>query len=214
MTDLTRRFLGVFAGLALVALTACNLENIQAPGLAKDKDDAARAVYEAFRKGDVSSIRMGAEMSTPEAQAAIPRIIAITPKGAPTNVRLASWKTNWTALSGPRTEHMETVHEYTYGDKILSVETVMARDIPAQGPPGPWMLRGLHYTPRNADGSMPGGAAAATPGAATAPAVMNSQQPPPAKKDDNDGSFANWEARQDEIGPPPGEEKESGGGGG
>ena len=143
----TRRLFGLAAALGLAMLAACNLQNIQAPGLAADKDQAARNVLKAMQKGDLAGIQMGPEMSTPEAQAALPRIFQMIPKGEPTRVRLLNWKTNWSALSGPRSEDMQTTHEYTFGTDVIHVETVMQRDIPASGQPGPWKLRGFHFKP-------------------------------------------------------------------
>jgi len=157
MTTISRRLFGAIAGLALVALAACNVQNISAPGLAKEKDEAARAVFAAFQKGDLSTLQLGEEMTTPEARAAMPQIVALTPKDTPTNVRLASWRTNWTALSGPRTENMETMHEYTFpGGRMLLVETVMARDLDAAGKAGPWRVRGFHMKPQGGGAAQPG----------------------------------------------------------
>jgi len=153
---ISRRILGVVLGLGLFGLAACNIQNISAPGLAKEKDEAARAVFEAFRKGDLSTLQMGAEMNTPEARAVLPQIVAAVPKEAPTRVRLASWKSNWTALSGPRVENLVTGHEYTYPDRVLMVETVMARDIAADGKPGPWRVRGFHMVPQGGGPAAPG----------------------------------------------------------
>ena len=155
MTAISRRLIGLAAALGLMALAACNLQNLQAPGLAADKDQAARNVFKAMQKGELAGIPLGAEMSTPEAQAAMPQIFAMIPKGEPTKVRLLSWKTNWSALSGARSENQDTTHEYTFGTNVLIVETVLQRDIPASGSPGPWKLRGFHFKP----------AAAATPAA-------------------------------------------------
>lgn len=146
MTAVTRRFLGVFAGLALAALAACNIQNM---GLDKEKDAAARAMFDAFRKGDVSQVQMGAEMQTPEAQAAIPQMIAAAPKGEPTGVKVVSWSTNW-SMNGGRTENLETVHEWTFPDGVLVVNTVMSREAPQGGQMGPWKLRGLHFKPKEA----------------------------------------------------------------
>lgn len=190
MTSISRRVFGVIAGLALAALTACNLENLEAPGLAKDKDQAAREVYARFRSGDLDPIRprFGPEMQGPEADAAMPQIVALIPKAEPTKVRLLSWKSNWSALSGPRTENLVTTHEYSYPDIVVSAETVMTRDYPAQGQPGPWMIRGFHIK------RDPVGGAAATPAAAAPGSATGETE-----------SFSSSEARQDEIGPPPGE---------
>lgn len=199
MTALTRRFLGVFAGLALVALAACNIENM---GLDKEKDAAARAMFEAFRKGDVSRIQMGAEMQTPEAQAAIPQMIAAVPKGQPTSVKATGWKSNW-SMSGVRTENLETTHEWTFPEGVLVVSTVMAREAPEGGQMGPWKLRGLHFKPKEA-------VAPATPAPATSTPTSAEQ---PAAASDEGRSFALDEARQDEIGAPTGE-ADSGGGAG
>lgn len=156
MTAISRRLIGLAAALGLMALAACNLQNLQAPGLAADKDQAARNVFKAMQKGDLAGIPLGAEMSTPEAQAAIPQIFAMIPKGEPSKVRLLSWKTNWSALSGARSENMDTTHEYTFGTNVLIVETVMQRDIPASGQPGPWTLRGFHFKPATAAATPPG----------------------------------------------------------
>lgn len=176
MTAISRRLLGVAVALGLMALAACNLQNLQAPGLAADKDQAARNVFKAMQKGDLAGIPLGPEMSTPEAQAAIPQIFAVIPKGEPTKVRLVSWKTNWSALSGPRSENMDTTHEYTFGTNVLMVETVMQRDIPASGQPGPWKLRGFHFKPANAAATPPakGDQPPATP---AGPATTTGQTP-------------------------------------
>ena len=174
MTAISRRLIGLAAALGLMALAACNLQNLQAPGLAADKDQAARNVFKAMQKGELAGIPLGAEMSTPEAQAAMPQIFAMIPKGEPTKVRLLSWKTNWSALSGARSENMDTTHEYTFGTNVLIVETVMQRDIPASGQPGPWKLRGFHFKPATAPaGSTPaakGAPASAAPTPAPTPA--------------------------------------------
>lgn len=175
MTSISRRLIGVAAALGLMALAACNLQNLQAPGLAADKDQAARNVFKAMQKGDLAGIPLGPEMSTPEAQAAIPQIFAMIPKGEPTKVRLVSWKTNWSALSGPRSENMDTTHEYTFGTNVLMVETVMQRDIPASGQPGPWKLRGFHFKPANAAATPP--AKGDQPAAAPATPATTGQAP-------------------------------------
>jgi len=153
MTVITRRAIGVFAAVGLALLAACNLSNLQAPGLSHDKDEAARAVFKAMQKGDISGLQLGPEMSTPEAQAAMPQIFAAIPKGEPSKVRLTSWSSNSTGLTGARTETLVTNHQYTFPAVTLDVETVMSRDYPAQGPVGQWKLRGFHFKP----------AAAATP---------------------------------------------------
>ena len=155
MTVMTRRLIGVFAAVGLALLAACNLSNLQAPGLSHDKDEAARAVFKAVQKGDLSGIQMGAEMSTPEAQAAMPQVFAAIPKGEPSKVRLVSWSSNSTGLTGARTETLVTNHQYTFPAVTLDVETVMSRDYPAQGPVGPWKLRGFHFKPAAAAAAAP-----------------------------------------------------------
>lgn len=174
----TRRLFSLAAALGLTILAACNLQNLTAPGLAADKDQAARNVFRAMQKGDLAGIQMGPEMSTPEARAALPRIFQMIPKGEPARVRLLNWKTNWSALSGPRSENMQTTHEYTFGTSVLHVETVMQRDIPASGQPGPWKLRGFHFKPAPA-ATASGPAAKGDQAPATLP-------PPPARTGTNE----------------------------
>lgn len=205
MTAISRRLIGLAAAFGLMALAACNLQNLQAPGLAPDKDQAARNVFKAMQKGDLAGIPLGAEMSTPEAQAAMPQIFAMIPKGEPTKVRLLSWKTNWSALSGARSENMDTTHEYTFGTNVLIVETVMQRDIPASGQPGPWKLRGFHFKPAETPAAPPAkGDQAAPPPAAQTGTNEFVEQPSdapadPAGRPSESESFANSEARQDEL---------------
>lgn len=208
MTAISRRLIGLAAVLGLMTLAACNLQNLNAPGLAADKDQAARNVFKAMQQGDLAGIPLGAEMSTPEAQAAMPQVFAMIPKGEPTKVRLLNWKTNWSALSGARSENMETTHEYTFGTNVLLVETVMVRDIPASGQPGPWKLRGFHFKPA-ATATTPPAKGDQPPTTPTAQTGANAfvEQPTeatgvpgsPAQPASDDGSFANSEARQDEI---------------
>ena len=145
MTAVTRRFLGVFAGLALAALAACNIQNM---GLDKEKDAAARAMFDAFRKGDVSGVPMGPEMQTPEAQAAIPQMIAMAPKSEPTSVKVLGWSANWEATGG-RIETLKTSHEWTFPEGVLEVNTIMSREAPQGGEMGPWKLRGLSFKPKS-----------------------------------------------------------------
>ena len=205
MTAISRRLIGLAAALGLMALAACNLQNLQAPGLSADKDQAARNVFKAMQKGDLAGIPLGAEMSTPEAQAAMPQIFAMIPKGEPTKVRLLSWKTNWSALSGARSENMDTTHEYTFGTNVLIVETVMQRDIPASGQPGPWKLRGFHFKPAATAATPPakGDQPAPTPAAQTGTNEFVEQPSDaprdPAGRPSENESFAKSEARQDEI---------------
>lgn len=168
MTAMSRRVFGVLAGLGLASLAACNvdLQNMEAPGLAKDKDAAAREVYQAFRSGDLTSIRprFAPEMQGPQAEAALPQIIALIPKAEPTRSRLASWNLQWNAGTGGRTENLVTNHEYTYPDVVVLAETVMAREH-VGGKPGPWMIRGFHIKRNPVGGTAP----TATPESATPP---------------------------------------------
>lgn len=159
MTVVTRRFLGVLAGLALVALAACNIQNM---GLDKDKDAAARAMFDNFRKGDLSQTPLGPEMQTPEAQAAIPQLMAIAPKGEPTAVKVLGWNVNFDMSAG-RTEKLQTSHEWTFPDRVLIVETVMSRSAPQGGQMGPWRLHGLAFRPKPAEGAPEAPAKAPTP---------------------------------------------------
>lgn len=174
MTIFTRRLFGLAAAVGLTALAACNvnLQDIEAPGLGKDKDDAAREVYKAFASGDVSSIsaRFAPEMQGPQAEAAIPQIMALIPRGEPTKARLASWNLQWSAGTDGRTENLVTNHEYTYPDTVVLAETVMARTH-AGGKPGPWMIRGFHIKRNPVGGTPPEGTPAdATPATGAAPA--------------------------------------------
>lgn len=176
MTAMSRRVFGVFAGLGLALLAGCNvdLENMEAPGLAKDKDAAAREVYQAFRSGDLTSIRprFAPEMQGPQAEAALPQIIALIPKTEPTKARLASWNLQWDAGTGGRTENLVTKHEYTYPDVVVLAETVMARQH-AGGKPGPWMIRGFHVK-RNPVGA-PAAATASDAPPQPAPAASSNE---------------------------------------
>lgn len=197
MTVISRRVVGVFAAVGLALLAACNLSNLQAPGLAKDKEDAAKAVFTAFQRGDTSGLQMGPEMQTPEAQGAIPQIYAAIPKGTPSKIRLLNWKTNWSSLTGAREEVQVTNHEYTFPDVTLNVETVISRDIPAQGQPGPWKLRGFHFQPAGQPQVNTPPAKAETPAQATPSTGATNdfvEQP-----SDDGRSFAQDEASQDEI---------------
>ncbi|MBX7250130.1 MAG: hypothetical protein K1X35_13930, partial [Caulobacteraceae bacterium] len=177
MTAMSRRVLGIMGLIGLFALAACNLGDLQAPGLARDKDEAARAVFKAMQKGDLSGVPLGPEMLTPEAQAAIPNIFASIPKGEPTKVKLLNWHSNWSALTGARTEDLETNHQYTFPNASIDVTTVMQRQIPAQGQPGPWKLRGFHFKP---SGSAPAAPPAKAAQAEAAPAPASAPTTPPA----------------------------------
>jgi len=169
MTAISRRLLGLAAAAGLALLAACNvnLDNVNAPGLGKDKDEAAREVYKAFASGDVSAIspRFAPEMQGPQAEAAIPQIMGLIPRGEPTKSRLASWSLNWNAGTDGRTENLVTNHEYTYPDTVVMAETVMARTH-SGGKPGPWMIRGFHIK-RNPVGGAATGPSPAQPATPT-----------------------------------------------
>jgi len=207
MSALSRRLLGLVAAAGLALVAACNMdfENMDAPGLAKDKDIAAREVYAKFRD-DVNSIRprFGPEMQGPEAEAAIPQIVALIPKGAPTKTRLASWRSN-TSLGSPSLESLVTTHEYTYPDVVVDAETVMSR--PA-GSRGAWTINGFHIKRRAPGTTATPAPASAQSEPATAPAA------PPAQPATNTNEFitpeqaAAEEARENR----PLSEGESGGG--
>jgi hypothetical protein len=221
MQSVSRRLASVVAAFGLALLAACNLQNLQAPGLNPQKEQAVRAVFTAMQKGDLSAVPMGPEMQTPEARAALPQIFAAIPKGAPSRVRLVSWKSNVNGLTGARTETLQTSHEYTFPAGVFTAETVMSRDFPASGPGGPWTLRGFHIarsatTYRREPGGAPApNTRAAAPNATASAPAAPAQTPQPLAQTgssgnaggseaatggkDDDGPFANWEAPQDEI---------------
>ena len=127
----------VRSGLAFILcglLAACS--NM---GLNQADDQAARRVYAQIHDGDVAALRAwsGPEMTGPEAPAQLQAIRAAMPPGRPKSIKTTGWKYNIATGTG---NTLETSHDYDYGDRKVTVQTVLRRT----GTAGPWRAAGLH----------------------------------------------------------------------
>ncbi len=108
------------AGLAL-GVFGCSL-----PVADKQSDAIAHAFYDEVRSGaDLSrDAHVDALLESPESAGALARFRAGIPAGAPTSFRNAGW--NYSSKGGEGSVG-QLRHEYHYGDKTISVLTVLRK---------------------------------------------------------------------------------------
>jgi hypothetical protein len=123
----------IVGAMAIGALSACSL-----PVVDKEGDAIARAFFDEVRTGaDLTrDAHVDPSLETPAAAASFARIRGLLPPGAPTKVNNTGFSFN---SSGGTGSNARLSHQYVYGDRSITIQTVMKK------PPGGtvWFVVGM-----------------------------------------------------------------------
>ena len=123
--------------MAMVLTGACSIK--EAPDTPKDAEAEAIKTFDQVRAGDIAGIkaRGTAEVQGPEADAAIAKLTALIPKGAPTESRTLRWQV---FMADAGNQRASIVREYTYPGHVVLADTALAKP----NAKSPWKVQGFN----------------------------------------------------------------------